>query len=611
MTLSGLLDVVLTDPALARVSPRPAVRLARPHRAAGAAPVRRRRARGRRRPRRRRPAGARGHRDRPGGRGPGRRAALPAARRTRSSVYPAWETLPHERLSPAHRHRRPPAGRAAPARPPRRRRPGDRPGPGRRRAGPRACCSRRSPGLGDLEPVALRAGDEADLDDVVERAGRRRLRPRRPGREARRVRRPRRHPRRLPAHRGAPAAGRVLGRRGRGDPLLRGRRPALARGRRARAVGAAVPRAAAHRRRSASGPPRWPPSTRSWPRCSDKLAEGIAVEGMESLAPVLVDGMELLLDRAAGRARTCWSATRSGSAPGPPTWSRTKRGVPRRRPGRRRPAAARRRSTSARRRCRDLADVRRPRRASWACRGGRSAPFAADERAATTSDDRSTRHARPRGATAATPPRALGRRQGLARRRLAGRRCVIEGHGPAQRAVERARARPTSAPAGRRRRRPRPSRGRRARHLRLPGDAASSPRRRGWRVLTETDLTGQRGTVDAGTCAGCRAGGATPSTRCSCSPATSSCTSSTASAATSRWCSAPCNGADPRVPGHRVRARQARPARRPALRPDRPARPAHPLRRRRGTRRCTSSAAPTGRRPRAGPARRSRRSPPS
>ena len=38
------------------------------------------------------------------------------------------------------------------------------------------------------------------------------------------------HPRRLPADRGTPAAGRVLGRHGRGDPLLQGRRPAHARG---------------------------------------------------------------------------------------------------------------------------------------------------------------------------------------------------------------------------------------------------------------------------------------------------------------------------------------------------------------------------------------------
>ena len=44
-------------------------------------------------------------------------------------------------------------------------------------------------------------------------------------------------------------------------------------------------------------------------------------------------------------------------------------------------------------------------------------------------------------------------------------------------------------------------------------------------------------------------------------------------------------GADPRVPGRRVRAEQARPPRRPAVRADRLARPAVPLRRRRGARR--------------------------
>ena len=42
------------------------------------------------------------------------------------------------------------------------------------------------------------------------------------------------------------------------------------------------------------------------------------------------------------------------------------------------------------------------------------------------------------------------------------------------------------------------------------------------------------------TCAGCRRGAATRSTRSSCGRATSSCTSSTASGASSRWCSAPC-----------------------------------------------------------------------
>ena len=65
---------------------------------------------------------------------------------------------------------------------------------------------------------------------------------------------------------------------------------------RAGAVGPAVPRAAAHRRRP--GARRRARST-ELPGVADmlaKIAEGIAVEGMEALAPVLVDRMELLLD---------------------------------------------------------------------------------------------------------------------------------------------------------------------------------------------------------------------------------------------------------------------------------------------------------------------------
>ena len=71
------------------------------------------------------------------------------------------------------------------------------------------------------------------------------------------------------------------------------------------------------------------------------------------------------------------------------------------------------------------------------------------------------------------------------------------------------------------------------------------------------------------------------------------------------------NGADREYLVIEYAAVQARPARRPALRAHRPARPAVPLRRRGDARRCTRWAAPSGRRPRPGPARRSARSPPS
>ena len=98
--------------------------------------------------------------------------------------YPAWETLPHERLSPRsdtvgrrlavrRRLRHPEDGPGAV------RHPEDGPGVARERGGDgrlsvvvtpvRALLQPQVAGLGDLEPVVLRPGDAAELDDVVER----------------------------------------------------------------------------------------------------------------------------------------------------------------------------------------------------------------------------------------------------------------------------------------------------------------------------------------------------------------------------------------------------------------------------------------------------------
>jgi transcription-repair coupling factor (superfamily II helicase) len=80
--------------------------------------------------------------------------------------YPAWETLPHERLSP----RADTVGRRLAVRR-RLRHPGGSPG-GRLRVVVTPVRSLLQPqvaGLGDLEPVSLRAGDEIELDGVVER----------------------------------------------------------------------------------------------------------------------------------------------------------------------------------------------------------------------------------------------------------------------------------------------------------------------------------------------------------------------------------------------------------------------------------------------------------
>jgi transcription-repair coupling factor (superfamily II helicase) len=82
--------------------------------------------------------------------------------------YPAWETLPHERLSP----RADTVGRRLAVlrrlRHPRADDPAS--GPVSVVVAPiRSVLQPQVPGLGDLEPVALQAGDEADFDDVVRR----------------------------------------------------------------------------------------------------------------------------------------------------------------------------------------------------------------------------------------------------------------------------------------------------------------------------------------------------------------------------------------------------------------------------------------------------------
>ena len=238
-----------------------------------------------------------------------------------------------------------------------------------RRSGP--CCSRRCPGLGDLEPVEARVGDASTSRTSLERLVDGRLRPGRPGHQARRVRRPRRHPRRLPADRGAPGPGRVLGRRGRGDPLLRRRRPAHPRPGRPTAVGAAVPGAAADPDRCASGPPQLAAEHPELAEMLDKLAEGIPSRAWSRWPRCCVDDLQLLLLDCCRPAPTCCSATRSGSGPGPHDLVRTSEEFLQA-SWARRPAAARRRSTSARPRFRDrVAQARERRRRRWASRGGR------------------------------------------------------------------------------------------------------------------------------------------------------------------------------------------------------------------------------------------------
>ena len=132
-----------------------------PHRTRGAAAVRRGR------PGPGRPDRARGDRDVARGRGP-RRAPRLAARPEHGRLLPELGDAAARAAQPAQRHRRQAAGRPAPARP-----------PGHRRAPPGRCSVVVAPvrsvlqpqvkGLGDLEPVDLRAGDTAPLEDVVRR----------------------------------------------------------------------------------------------------------------------------------------------------------------------------------------------------------------------------------------------------------------------------------------------------------------------------------------------------------------------------------------------------------------------------------------------------------
>ena len=203
----------------------------------------------------------------------------------------------------ARRHGRPAAGRAAPAGPPERRRPGRAARCGSWWSpGPRRCCSRRCPGSATWSRSRCAAGETPDLDR----------------------RRPTGWPQpATPAPTWSSKRGEFAVRGGIldvfppteehplrvefwGDEVEEIRYFTVAdqrslRGRRARAVGAAVPRAAADRRRSGRGPRSCRASTPSWPSCSTRSADGNAVEGMEALAPVLVDELELVLhDHAAG-----------------------------------------------------------------------------------------------------------------------------------------------------------------------------------------------------------------------------------------------------------------------------------------------------------------------
>ncbi|MGN6250539.1 MAG: transcription-repair coupling factor [Marmoricola sp.] len=208
------------------------------------------------------------------------------------ALYPAWETLPHERLSP----RSDTVGkRLAVLR--RLTAPGTDPGTGPLRvvvAPIRSVLQPQVKGLGDLEPVELHPGQEVALEDVVARLA------------------------------GA-AYSRVDLVEKRGEFAVRGGivdvfPPTEEHPLRVEFFGDEVDEirtfAVADQRTLEVADRMWAPPCRELlltdeirerarvlgeqhpelRELTDKLAEGIAVEGMESLAPVLVDEMELLVD---------------------------------------------------------------------------------------------------------------------------------------------------------------------------------------------------------------------------------------------------------------------------------------------------------------------------
>ena len=433
--------------------------------------------------------GARRHRDRPRGRGPRRRARracsapdavglLPGAGRRCRTSGSARAATPSAGGSPCCAGSRHPDADDADARPAR----------GRRRAGARRAPAAWSRASATSSPVAL-AGRRRRRrsSDVVERLGGRGVHPRRPGRAARRVRRARRHPRRLPADRGAPAAGRVLGRR-----------------RSRRSAGSRSPTSA---RLEVAEHGLWAPpcrellltddvraraaalGRRSYPAAAellDKLAEGIAVEGMESLAPALVDEHGAAASTCCPTARTCSSLRpRAGAHAAPTTSSPPARSSSR-------PAwadaAERQRRADRPRRVLGTASYRdaRPSVREHAARagpapGGRVSPFGIDDEPADDDGD-----VEPRAVDAA-PGRGLPRRhrarasptsRGWLARRLARRR---RHRGPRP-----GRAHRRGARRARRRRRgssttpSTPTRARRRhRHHRLRSSTASSTPARG------------------------------------------------------------------------------------------------------------------------------------
>ena len=347
---------------------------------------------------------------------------------------------------------------------------------------------------------------------------------------------------------------------------------------------------------------------------TDKIAAGIAVEGMESLVAGARrrDGAARRPD--ARRHPRAGARPRAGPHPRPRP-GRDQRGVPRRQLGGRRRRAARRRSTSARRRT-----APSPTSASTASRPGKPwwtvSPFGIDDDDSVggRSDvgrrpESRTLPARPADAYRGDLERAIG---DIDRWRQAGYRGRRAAHRPRPgradaRGARRAR-RPGAARRGPRTPR-RPRRRRRDGDAAAPSTTASSTTRNRLVVLTGEDLSGPAG-LDPRHAQDARAPQA-PDRPARAQRRRLRRPRAARRRPVRRDEAARGRGSGARVPRPRVRRLQARRPAGPALRPGRRARPGHPVRRRRAAVASTGSAAPTGPSARTRPARRSARSPPS
>ena len=407
--------------------------------------------------------------------------SAPSSAPTRVELFPAWETLPFERVAPAvetmGRRLRTMWRLRDPERAPR-----------VVVAPVRALVQRLGPHVEDVEPVVIAPGEQRRPRRAGRAARRRRLPAGVPGRAPGRGRRAGLDRRRVPVDRRPPGAHRPVGRRGRPAHRVLGRRPALhrrprPRSRSSRAASCCPPTRCGRGPRALVGAEPW--GREQW----ERLAEGQMFDGMESWLPWLTEGEHVLLDLRRRPTRSVLlveprrmrdraaDLARRGGRPGRARWPRP--GAP---PATatRLPAPAPRRSTGC-----SPTPTRRRGRSPTAPEGPDVATVAVDGRATRSSATPSALVAPARRAAGRRLPRSSSPPTARARPRRLARRCCreptatrarrIDGRAPLERGcilpgvkLARARRARPHRPAPRPPRGPRPRRATPQRLLRRP-----------------------------------------------------------------------------------------------------------------------------------------------